>query len=186
MELFRSRYRTEYPYDIPIREYVERLLLERDKLHTALFEDIRASTTLLIQAQKEAVAAAFAASEKAIAKAEEAQQAYNERSNEFRGQLDDQAKLLMPRAETLSLLKAMDEKIEAMRLFLDSKLEAQRLSFESTQTNAANSIAEIRSLVAALNGQGAGAHNIWAYIVGGVGILSFLVTLVLQFVHATG
>jgi hypothetical protein len=40
---------------------------------------------------KEQTRASFEASEKAIVKAENAQRDYNVRSNEFRGQLDDQA-----------------------------------------------------------------------------------------------
>ena len=48
----------------------------------------------------------------AIQKAEDAQRNYNERSNEFRGQLDDQAKRLMAREEALAKFETYDEKIE--------------------------------------------------------------------------
>jgi hypothetical protein len=51
------------------------------------------------------------AQEKAIVKAETAQTEYNVRSNEFRGQLDDQAKTLMPRAEVAVVMRGQDEKI---------------------------------------------------------------------------
>lgn len=69
------------------------------------------ATSAALVAQEKGTAAAFASSEKAIAKAEEAQREYNVRSNEFRGQLDDQAKMLMPRAESLTLFKSVEEKL---------------------------------------------------------------------------
>jgi hypothetical protein len=76
------------PTTITLREYIDRVLEERDKRYAAAF-----------LAQERAVEAAFLASEKAIVKAEIAQAAYNERSNEFRAALDDQAKLFIPRTE---------------------------------------------------------------------------------------
>ena len=68
-----------------------------------------------LAAQKELTASAFAASEKAIVKAENAQQEYNIRSNEFRGQLDDQAKMLMPRRETEQLISQVNSNMEVLR-----------------------------------------------------------------------
>jgi hypothetical protein len=90
-----------------------------------------------LAAQEKAVNAAFTASEKAVLKAEQAQKEYNERSNEFRGQLDDQAKTLMPRPETLNMFKAMEEKIAGVDHVTDAKI--QNLS-----TNSKNDLESIR------------------------------------------
>lgn len=49
--------------------------------------------------------------DKAIIKAETAQREYNERSNEFRGQLDDQAKRLVSRLEVESMIKEVEARI---------------------------------------------------------------------------
>jgi hypothetical protein len=79
-----------------------------------------------LAAQEKAVTAAFLASEKAIVKAEIAQKDYNDRSNEFRGQLDDQAKTLMARTETLTMFKSVDEKIVSVIDRHDSDLSTVR------------------------------------------------------------
>jgi len=114
----------EYP---TLREFVERIMDERDRAYQERFRALEASVdyrfkasevavNAALAAQEKATAAAFLASEKAIVKAEDAQRDYNVRSNEFRGQLDDQAKTLMPRPETQSIFKALEERIEFNRL----------------------------------------------------------------------
>ncbi len=60
-----------------LKEYLERILEERDK----------------------ALGAALSAAESSTRKAEEAQQGYNVRSNEFRAALGDQGKLMLTRTE---------------------------------------------------------------------------------------
>jgi vacuolar-type H+-ATPase subunit E/Vma4 len=64
--------------DVPLREYIEALLNDRDKAVTAAFD-----------AQKEAVAAALAAAEKATEKAEVNAEKWRENANEWRGQSAD-------------------------------------------------------------------------------------------------
>lgn len=88
---------------IAFKEHIERLINERDRLYLARFT-----------AAEEAVKAAFASTEKAVAKSEEAQRSYNERSNEFRGQLDDQAKTLLGKAEYYTAHKNLEENIEKL------------------------------------------------------------------------
>jgi len=90
--------------DVRLRDYLEAIILERDRRYEQRFIDAKLLTD-----------ASFASSEKAIVKAEEAQREYNVRSNEFRGQLDDQAKLLMPRTEVTALMKAIEDKMESAR-----------------------------------------------------------------------
>lgn len=67
----------------------------------------------------------FSAMKESIIKAESAQTAYNERSNEFRGQLDDQAKRLMAREEALGKFAAYDEKLEDCKKEINRLREAQ-------------------------------------------------------------
>jgi hypothetical protein len=110
---------------VSIRDYFLALMEERDRLYdtrfkaseTAMNAQFKASETAVnaaLAAQEKAVAAAFLASEKAIVKAEDAQRDYNIRSNEFRGQLDDQAKTLMPRMEASTLFKSYEEKLDRL------------------------------------------------------------------------
>lgn len=93
------------------RLYNERSISAKTAVDAALIAAKSALVAAFI-AQDKMTTAAFASAEKAITKAEEAQKEYNARSNEFRGQLDDQAKQLMPRAEALGLFKSEDDKTE--------------------------------------------------------------------------
>jgi phosphopantetheinyl transferase (holo-ACP synthase) len=68
--------------------HLRELMNERDRRYSERADNDRQS-----------VAAAFAASEKAIQKAEDAQTQYNETHNELSRKLDDQNKATMPRAE---------------------------------------------------------------------------------------
>jgi hypothetical protein len=92
---------------------VMRLLDERDRRYEERFVAANVAVSAALVAQEKQTAAAFLASEKAIVKAEDAQREYNIRSNEFRGQLDDQAKTLMPRTENAAELKGIEGRIEA-------------------------------------------------------------------------
>src|SRR5579862_820239 len=87
-------------------EEKERRSIERAALLKELFE-------AKLAAQEKATGIAFTAAEKAVDKAEASQKAYNERSNEFRGQLDDQAKGFIPRAEADSRDERTRESVEA-------------------------------------------------------------------------
>ena len=96
-------------------EQLERFLEERDRRYTERFAASETAVNAALVSAKDAVAAALASQEKAGSKAEAAQQSYNERSNEFRGQLDDQAKRLMPREETMLLIRTIEDKMESER-----------------------------------------------------------------------
>lgn len=88
------------------------LIDERDRLYSTVAAGQKTAVDAALLAQEKLVSAAFLASEKAIVKAEDAQREYNARSNEFRGQLDDQAKTLLSRVEATTEFKSRDDKIE--------------------------------------------------------------------------
>lgn len=93
-------------------EQLRELLAERDLRYNEKFI-----------ASEKAVITAFASSEKASLKAEQAQESYNVRSNEFRGQLDDQAKTLMPRLETDGRFASVEEKVYSSAKTSSDKIE---------------------------------------------------------------
>lgn len=95
-------------------------LEERDRRYMEKFLASETAVQAALTAAKEAVSAALVSNEKATAKAEAAQQDYNVRSNEFRGQLDDQAKMLMPRAEAQALIVNLTERMEGNKSLADS------------------------------------------------------------------
>ena len=85
---------------------------ERDRRYEDRFKAQEVAVAAALAAAEKLTAAAFAASKEAILKAEASQTGVNERSNEFRGQLADQAATLMPRRETETLVTSIRELIE--------------------------------------------------------------------------
>lgn len=69
----------------------------------------------VINAQKEMVALALAASDKAVTKAEIATEKRFESVNEFRAQLQDQTRTFMSRDEAHALLKSMQDKMDLVQ-----------------------------------------------------------------------
>lgn len=182
---------------ISLREHFEaeiatlRLLIdERDRLYTAQFKASEVAVAAALLAQKESVSNAFLASEKAIVKAEDAQKDYNIRSNEFRGQLDDQAKTLMPRLETLSLFKSVDDKINNLQKNFEDKLEAQRLSNEKLFDAGAKEIAGLRESRSEGAGKGSqeavtalASRTQWFLVVSVTSAIIAFATLVFRFMQ---
>jgi hypothetical protein len=133
---------------------------ERDRLYDVRFRAAEAAASAALAAQEKATNAAFAASEKAIVKAEDAQREYNVRSNEFRGQLDDQAKTLMPRPETLTMFKAVDEKLLAL----------------------SREIAGLRESRSESGGKSIGTHAVVAYVIAAISIILALLGFASRFI----
>ncbi len=117
---------------VSIREFLVSIIEERDRLYDMRFKASETAVNAALAAQEKAVTAAFLASEKAIVKAEDAQRDYNIRSNEFRGQLDDQAKTLMPRLEAATLFKSYEDKLEATKIAFDKAIDAIITDTKST------------------------------------------------------
>jgi hypothetical protein len=117
-------------------------------------------------AAEKAVTTAFASSEKASLKAEQAQESYNVRSNEFRGQLDDQAKTLMPRLETDNRFGNVEDKIYTSAKTNSDKIEelAKKVDIISTR-------------LTTIESKGAGMNSLWGLIIGGMGLLAIIITL---------
>lgn len=159
-----------------LRDFMQRVLEERDRQYDARFRAFDIAVTAGFAAQKESVANAFSASEKAIIKAEEAQRAYNERSNEFRGQLDDQAKMLMPRSEATALIRSLEDKLQATSQSdgRERTLLTDRLALERTQLMERIGILE----KGAANLQG----RMWA-ITAVAWVVTVGVSIALRFIH---
>ena len=112
-------------FDLQIQR-IEEIMAERDKRYEERhIADVQAVQAALVSADKQ-VTTAFSASEKAVNKSEEAQKDYNARSNEFRGQLDDQAKTLMPRTEAVTRFDAQDKRLEETKLRYDAEIAGLR------------------------------------------------------------
>lgn len=122
-----------------------------DRLTDAKFVTLRT----LMDSQAEKVALALAASEKAVSKAETANEKRFEGVNEFRAQLSDQANTFIPRAEARALLDAissrLDESIKNSASQL-ADLKEYRAGNQATSAAGRQSIAYIFTAIAALTG----------------------------------
>jgi hypothetical protein len=161
-------------------ENVLTLIRGNDENYKTQFANAKESVTTALTAQEKAVAAAFLASEKAIVKAEDAQKDYNQRSNEFRGQLDDQAKTLMPRQETIGLLKAIDDKFAFMQSTFESRIEAQRVANEKVFDALTKDIASLRESRSEGTGKSIGLRDFWGYLVALGGIATGILVIILH------
>lgn len=179
---------------ISLKEYIETLIKElrenvgikideRDRLYDTRFKAAEVAVNAALAAQEKAVTAAFLASEKAIVKAEDAQKDYNQRSNEFRGQLDDQAKTLMPRIETIGLFKAADDKGEALRKDLEGKIDFLRLSSEKIFEGLLKELGNLRESRSESSGKGAGLNAFWGYLIGVMGLIATIFAIGSRFVQ---
>jgi hypothetical protein len=101
--------------------HFELWLKRLEKHYDARLSEMKDAMITAMTAVEKLTAAAFAANKEAILKAEEAQRSYNERSNEFRGQLEDQAHRLMPREEALSKFNGIESKFDEFRKYFEEK-----------------------------------------------------------------
>jgi chromosome segregation ATPase len=162
------------------RRYEERFksMDERDKRYDERALAQKEAISAALSAAEKATSAAFAASEKAVLKAEDAQRGYNASTNEFRGQLKDQNDTMMPRAEAMSALSDIRERIdraaherqgqiEAIKADLRSSVEAVRAEIVSLRESRSEGSGRLRQQ------QQAAAANQWTItaIIGAAALL---------------
>lgn len=99
-------------------------------------------------AMEKATAAALAAAQRAVEKAEIAVEKRLEGMNEFRGTLSDQASMLMPRAEAENRLTTLSERVAALSSRIDRG-----------------------------EGKGSGLSAGWGYLIGAVGLLGSMLSV---------
>lgn len=113
------------------------------------FEAQEKAVAAALTAQKEAVSAALAAADRAVAKAESASDKRFDSVNEFRGALADNFRTLMPRSESEQARAIINEKIDALTARVNQRED---------------------------RGQGRG--DVWAYVVGAVGLIAAIISIV--------
>lgn len=129
---------------VTLREFVERVFVEHEKLYDVRLNALEESFKSSLAAQEKLNTTIFSSNDKAITKAEEAQREYNIRSNNFRGQLDDQAKALMPRIETVTIFKAIDEKINALEISVSNHAKEHSMQNEKNFDRITKDITDLR------------------------------------------
>lgn len=96
-------------------EALVRLMDERDRLYKERSDAQKEAVAAALAANKELTNNAFLASEKAIGKAEAAQEDYNTRSNEFRQALDDSNKDKLGRPEAEGRFSGIGERLDEIK-----------------------------------------------------------------------
>lgn len=159
-------------------EYLTTLISTLDRRFDTAHEDLKASiidrfTAIRVlvdandlryqqrfDAANEAVHAALVAAEKATTKAEAAADKRFESVNEFRAQLADQAATFIPRAESEARMRSLAELVEAKYAGLLDK------------------ISDLTETVNRAQGRSAGLGAGWNYLVGLVGLVVAVITIV--------
>jgi predicted ABC-class ATPase len=141
---------------VSLRDYV-------DALHKEIREDLKdqkeyfeakivANDRIYMQrfeSGDKAVASALSSADRAVSKAESASEKRFDSVNEFRNTLADQQRTLMPRSESEILFKSLNDKYNSLD-----------------------------KLVSTRQGEKKGEQNVWGYIIGALGILIAIISLV--------
>lgn len=107
------------PWNIEtLRQYLISLIMANEAAALQRFEASNIALQAALAAAKELVSAAQSAADRAVQKAEISSDKRFEGVNEFRAQLADQQRTLMPRAEVEVLLKALTDRVKASETIL--------------------------------------------------------------------
>lgn len=136
------------------REFHEHLSAARDETQAALAAADRAIVKSELAVEKR-----FEAVDRAVNKSEQALEARFEAVNEFRGQLHDQARTFMPRAEAEQRMATNSEKIDLL----------SRQFAEAMQ--------QVTSRLDLAAGRETGISAGWGFLVGGVGLLGAIIAI---------
>ena len=136
-----------------LREALLELIDANDKRYEQRFIDSQTAVGAALSAAKTAVDAALSAAKEAVTKAEVAVEKRLEGVNEFRGQLADQQRTLMPRPEAELVARALADRLD--------KLE--KASYER-------------------GGKTAGFQQSWGLIVGVIVATGAIVALIMRFI----
>lgn len=132
--------------------------------------------TLIAQivSQKEAIQAALVSADKAVQKAEMAAEKRFESVNEFRSTLSDQQRDLATKTECDLRFRAVEDRLTESIKTRQGQVEALGVR-----------IAEIASDIREQKGRGSGLNAGWGYLVGGIGVIVAVVTLVVLLVKTS-
>lgn len=129
---------------VTIKEYFERTLDEKDRRYGQMFTDMKERFERLVDERDRRYGQMFADAKAEVVKSEVALREYKASANEFRGTLQDQALLFIPRTESENTAKELRNLIESQgRLIVTLQLGESRNSGGTVQKEAsrANSLA---------------------------------------------
>ena len=148
------------------RRYADRFLAERE-LVTALITALTNATQASVTAQKEAVS-----------KAEAAQDLRLEGMNEFRDQLRSQAATFMSKDEADARFTGVADRIESMTSTLTGKIETNTAAITA-------GLASLENRVNLSTGTSTGRREFWGYILGALGGVAIIISIVVTIITLT-
>ncbi len=140
---------------------------ERDRLYKERDETRVLAVDSALKAVEKQTEISFVASERALQKAEASQQNYNIRSNEFRGQLEDQARRLMSKDEYVSSHKNLELRVDRV------DMDVRRIQTELSAMAGSKETSTVGR-----------HHNEWLVgtILGGVALITAVAGMIASFV----
>lgn len=181
----------KHSVDISAREYIEARLESQKELITAMRAYIDAQTrsgelalqahqTYVIErfvAAEKAVAAALAAADRAVSKAEATTEERLKGMNEFRDALGDYSRTLMPRPESEAIQREMKEKLDAITLRITTRENMPRAESEKMHLDTKEKIEAIVTRLNNIDARSHGRTDMWGWVAGGIGLLIAVVTI---------
>ncbi len=138
-----------------LQRYIDNAFSEADKRYGQRFEAQQTGVQAALVAQEKAVQAALTASDRAIEKAEANSEKWRANANEWRAAMTDREANFMPRLQAEQVFKNMEDRVGAL----------------------AKSVDDIKSRG---EGRAGGMANLWAILVGVIGLSAVVVALFLR------
>lgn len=167
---------------VSLRDFIERIISEHDRINTLRLE----STRQEIQALRASVAAYEKSSERAVEVSREAQQKIADKANEFRASLDDANKNNISRVEADARFSAASERHDelskqfaALNLLMSNFLPIK--DYEKGRDELRFEIAGLRESRSGSEGKGAGANAIVGYIAIALSIIAGVLAIAAKF-----
>ena len=110
---------------VNLKEYFEKLLEGLEKNLQGKIDSVEKALLIQVKSQKDVADTAFQASQLAISKSEDAQKAYNARSNEFRDALSDANKNNISKSEYDTAHRNLVDKMDALSKSIDDRFFAR-------------------------------------------------------------
>lgn len=163
------------------RRYEQRFTAQENAVQLALTRVDKEFHEHIAQVRTE-THAALEAADKAIAKSEASVEKRFESVNEFRGQLNDQARTFMGRDESISRHERTTEMIAALTTRNENEMRLLRERFEEDirqlRDREQNDIATVNSRLDLTQGRGAGMDKTVAWIFAAAGFIGTIIAII--------
>ncbi|GAC1516241.1 MAG: hypothetical protein NVS1B11_36370 [Terriglobales bacterium] len=158
-------------------------IAQQTGINAALIGQEKAVAAALVAAEK-AVHAALSSANEAVLKAEKSSESRFAGINEFRAQMGDQQRTLMPRAEVEVLIRGIYDKIESQQKSTSDLLMSNHKALSERIATNTETIQHIQSLsnsrLDTLTGRSTGINLGWGMAVGVIGLVVAMLAMIFK------